>query len=81
MLYFFQMKKDLTFDQEEKTLLAQWGRYKGKIVAVVGKKIFSADSGKKAQKMIKDIEKKYRKPPLVTYIPKADTLILFFNGN
>lgn len=67
-----------SFDQEQKTLLAKWDNYKGKIVAVVGKKIFSAKTGNQAQKMIEKIEKRYKKPPLVTYIPKADTLILFF---
>lgn len=68
-----------SFAQEEKTLYAQWNKYKGKIVAVVGNKVFSATSGKQAQKMISRLEKKYRKPPLVTYIPKADTLILNAN--
>lgn len=67
-----------SFDQEQKTLLAKWDDYKGKIVAVVGKKVFSAKTGKQAQKLIEKLEKKYQKPPLVTYIPKADTLILLF---
>jgi len=80
MLYFSQMKKTPTFNQEQKTLLAKWDDYKGKIVAVMGKKIFSATSGEKAKKLIDRLEKKYRKPPLVTYIPKADTLILIING-
>lgn len=70
--------KDLSYNQEEKTLLAKWNSYKGKIVAVVGKKIFSAKTGKEAQKLISKIEKDYQKTPLVTYIPKADTLILKF---
>jgi len=69
-------KKIASFDQEQKTLLAQWNHYKGKIVAVVGKEVFSAKSGKKAESLIKRLEKKYKKPPLVTYIPKSDTLIL-----
>ncbi len=72
-------KKNEAFDQEQKTLLAKWADYKGKIVAVTGKKIFSAKTGKQAQKMIKKIEREYQKPPLVTFIPKADTLILFFD--
>jgi len=63
---------------EHKTLLAQWDNYKGKIVAVAGNKVFAAKTGKQAQKMIREIEKKENKPPLVTYIPKADTLILPF---
>lgn len=67
--------------QEQKSLLAHWEEYKGKIVAVVGKKIYAAKTGKKAKELIEKLEKKYQKPPLVTYIPKADTLILSFNGN
>jgi hypothetical protein len=65
-----------TFAREQKTLLAKWNNYRGKIVAVVGGRIFSAKTGKEAQKLIKNLEKKYKTPPLVTYIPKADTLIL-----
>ena len=68
--------KSLSYNQEEKTLLAKWDNYKGKIVAVIGKKFFATKNGKEAQKIIKKIEKDYKKPPLVTYIPKADTLIL-----
>lgn len=75
------MKKAQSFRQEQKTLLANWSRYKGKIVAVVGKEIFSAQSGERAKALIKKLEKKYQKPPLVTYIPKADTLILILNGS
>lgn len=73
--------KTLLFKQEEKTLLAKWSQYKGKIVAVVGDKIFAATSGAKAKVMIQKLEKKHGKPPLVTYIPKADTLILFLHGH
>jgi orotate phosphoribosyltransferase-like protein len=74
------MKKivNQSYKQEEKTLSTKWDDYKGKIVVVVGKKIFSAKTGKNAQKLIKKIEKEYQKPPLVTYIPKADSLILIF---
>lgn len=64
------------FAQEQKTLLSKWDDYKGKIVAVMGKKIFSATTGRQAQKMIEKLEKEHQRPPLVTYIPKADTLIL-----
>jgi len=64
------------FAKEQKTLMTNWDKYKGKIVAVSGGKVFAATTGKQAQKMIKDIEKKSGKSPLVTYIPKADTLIL-----
>jgi len=72
--------KKQPFAEEQKTLLSNWDDYKGKIVAVIGKKIFSAKTGSQAKKIIEKLEKKYKRPPLVTYIPKADTLILFFNG-
>lgn len=74
------MKTQL-FIQEQKTLSAKWNRYKGKIVAVMGDKIFAATSGAKAKIMIRKLEKKHGKPPLVTYVPKADTLILFSHGH
>jgi len=64
------------YNEEHNTLMAEWGNYKGKIVAVIGKKIFSAKNGNEANKLINRLEKKYQKPPLVTYIPKADNLIL-----
>ncbi|MGB9706870.1 MAG: DUF5678 domain-containing protein [Microgenomates group bacterium] len=69
-------RKIPSFTREQEVLLAKWNRYKGKIVAVVGGRIFSAETGKEAEKMIKNLEKKYKNPPLVTYIPKSDTLIL-----
>lgn len=70
------MNNKQTLSPEEKTLYAKWDSYKGKIVAVIGQKIFAAKTGKQANQIISKIEKKYQKPPLVTYIPKADTLIL-----
>ncbi len=75
------MKKKQLFIQEQKTLSTKWNRYKGKIVAVMGDKIFTATTGAKAKIMIQKLEKKHGRPPLVTYVPKADTLILFLHGH
>jgi len=46
------MKKKQLFIQEQKTLSTKWNRYKGKIVAVMGDKIFTATTGAKAKIMI-----------------------------
>ena len=53
-------------------------RYKGKHIIVIGGKVFTAQTGKKASKILDKLEKKYPKEiPEITYIPKADTLILW----
>lgn len=51
-------------------------KYKGSIVLTVNDKIYATKQPKKVPQMIKDIEKKYHKTPLVTVVPKDDTLIL-----
>lgn len=67
---------------EEETLHKNRDKYRGYIVMVIEDKIFAAKSAKKAYKIVEEIEKKYHKRPLITNIPKADTLILpIINGN
>ena len=52
--------------------------YKGKHVIVIAGKVFTAKTGKAANKILDRVEKKYPKEtPALTYIPKADTLILW----
>lgn len=52
--------------------------YKGKHVIVVAGKVFTAETGKEANKILDMVEKKYpEKIPAMTYIPKEDTLILW----
>lgn len=52
--------------------------YKGKHVIVVAGKIFTAKTGKEASKILDMVEKKYpNETPAITYIPKADALILW----
>lgn len=52
--------------------------YKGKHIILVAGKIFTARTGKEANKILDMVEKKYPKEiPAVTYIPKADALILW----
>ena len=54
-------------------------KYKGKHVVIVGGKIFSTRTGSAASKMLEKLLKKYpAKTPTLTYIPKAETLILIF---
>ncbi len=62
---------------EQKTLNRNWERYRGNIVMVIGDEIFATKRAKNVHKIIQDIEKKYHRRPLITVIPKADTLILF----
>ena len=53
-------------------------KYKGKHVIVIADQIFTASTGKQAQKILKRAHKKYPdRSPSITYIPKADTLILW----
>lgn len=66
------------YQQEEKMLRAQSSRYKGKHVMVIADKIFTAKSGQEAKKLWRKLRKQYpEKMPLVTYIPKTDSLILW----
>lgn len=53
-------------------------RYKGRHIVVVAGKVFAAKTGKEASKILDKLEKKYPKEiPAITYIPKADALILW----
>lgn len=53
-------------------------RYKGKHIVVVAGKVFATKTGKEASKILDKLEKKYPKEiPAITYIPKADSLILW----
>lgn len=52
-------------------------KYRGKYVIIIGKEIFSTRSGRTQNELLEKLIKKYPKEkPLVTYIPKEDTLIL-----
>ena len=66
--------KDTT-DQE--TLSKNWEKYRGSIVMVVGDEIFATKRAKKVHKIVQEIEEKFHRRPLITYIPKEGTLILF----
>lgn len=51
--------------------------YIGKHIIVIGGQVFTAKTGDQANKILDRLEKKYPKEiPAITYIPKADTLIL-----
>ncbi|PIP16202.1 MAG: hypothetical protein COX46_03675 [bacterium (Candidatus Ratteibacteria) CG23_combo_of_CG06-09_8_20_14_all_48_7] len=52
-------------------------KYKGKHIIIIGGRIFAAKTGLTASKMLEELIKKHpRSTPSLTYIPKADTLIL-----
>lgn len=51
--------------------------YKGKHVIVIAGNVFTAKTGEKASKILMEVRRKYPKEtPAITYIPKADALIL-----
>lgn len=53
-------------------------RFKGYHVIVIHGKVFKAKTGEKASKILTDVGKKYPKDiPEITYIPAADSLILW----
>lgn len=55
--------------------LYQNPKYRGKYVIVVGKDIYSAKSGKDHSALLEKLIKEHpRQTPLVTYIPREDTL-------
>lgn len=69
--------KNKDVSQEQEILMKNWEKYRGSIVMVVGDKIFSTKSAKNVAKTINEIEKKFHRRPLITYIPKEQTLVLF----
>ena len=71
-----KIKSKSQVDIEQETLFKNWEKYRGSIVMVVGNEIFATKRAKKFPKMLKEIEEKFRKQPLITYIPKEGMLIL-----
>lgn len=63
--------------KEQETLSKNWENYRGSIVMVVGEEIFATKRAKKVHDMVKKIEEKFHRRPLITYIPKEGTLVLF----
>lgn len=57
--------------------MREWEKYRGSIVMVVGDKIFATKRAQKVDKLVETIEKKYHKRPLITFIPKEGSLVLF----
>lgn len=57
-------------------------KYWGKHVIILGGKIYPAKNGAGASKLLERLVKKYpSETPIITYIPKAEALILFFHEN
>lgn len=53
-------------------------RYRGRHIVVVKGKVYTARSGREANRILNKLEKKYPdETPALTYIPKEDTLILW----
>jgi len=52
--------------------------YRGFHVVVIAGKVYTAKTGREANKVLDRLEKKYpHETPAITYIPKSDTLILW----
>lgn len=52
-------------------------RYKGKHIVIIENQIYIAKTGKEVSAMLPKLIKKYpHSTPTITYIPKADALIL-----
>lgn len=62
------------FLSEQNTLLSNWEKYRGNIVMVVEDKVYSTRKADNVSSILKKIEAKYHKQPLITYIPKEGTL-------
>lgn len=45
----------------------------------INDQVYVTKQPKKVSQIIKEIEKKYHKKPLITVVPKEDTLILVIN--
>jgi len=53
-------------------------RYRGKHIILIKNKVYTAKTGKLANKLLDRLEKAYsNETPALTYIPKEDTLILW----
>lgn len=68
-------------DSSKQTMIQIMGdpKYRGKHIILIKDEIFTAKTGESANKLLDKLEKKYPKEtPAITYVPKADTLILWF---
>ncbi|MEK9165512.1 MAG: DUF5678 domain-containing protein [Patescibacteria group bacterium] len=76
------MRQKQIFKQNKNLSVLSSQKYKGKHIVMVKDKIFASKTGQEAAKIFKEVIKKYPKEkPTITYIPKEDTLILFFKEN
>lgn len=71
------MTKQTLPSPEQELLIKQWGKHRGNIVMVVDNQIYSTKRAQRVNSMIREIENKFHRRPLVTYVPKEGTLILF----
>lgn len=53
-------------------------KYRGKHIVVVAGEVFAAKTSREANKILDKLEKKYPSEiPAITYVPEADTLVLW----
>lgn len=54
-------------------------KYRGRHLVMIAGKVFAAKTAKEAVRIFDEVTKKYKpQTPTITYIPKAETLILFY---
>lgn len=70
------MKKN-TSTQNLHLEIYQNPHYKGKHIIIIGGKVYATKTGKAKTQLLHELLKKYPQDiPTITYIPKADSLIL-----
>lgn len=66
--------------KQNRLIMAVMGNstYRGKHVVIMKNKVYAVRTGNQVNVLLDRLEKKYpRAVPTITYVPKADTLILF----
>lgn len=70
------MRKD---DIQDKIRIMSNPKYRGKHLIMIAGKVFIANTGSQAAKLFDKVTKKYAgQTPMIAYVPKAETLILFY---
>ena len=70
------MRKKLSSKKIIKKIFST-ARYAGKHIIMIAGKVFTAKTEKEASQLFKKLTQKYKgQTPIITYVPKEDTLIL-----
>ena len=62
---------------EEQTLQANWERFRGQHVIVIGDEIVGAREGDEALRLLREMERRHPKcVPLITFVPQKDKVYI-----